>query len=97
MLLANGSSAFFTKGNPDFSNGPKSLPKNLHDCPILCIDTSVIINNNFCRKSFSSLESSAIFGKSFKASLVLFLIPDFNLLSCELGNFILSHFILTLH
>ena len=37
MLLANGSSAFSTKGNPDFSNGSRSLPKNPYDCPILCI------------------------------------------------------------
>ena len=74
-----------------------TLAEKLFVKALRSFDTSVIINNNFCRKSFSSLESSAIFGKSFKASLVLFLIPDFNLLSCELGNFILSHFILTLH
>ena len=28
-LLANGLSTFFIKGNPVFSNGPKSLPQNL--------------------------------------------------------------------
>ena len=33
-LLANGLSTFPIKGNPVFSNGPKSLPKNLPDCPI---------------------------------------------------------------
>ena len=35
-LFANGLSTFFIKGNPFFSDGPKSLPKNLPDCPILC-------------------------------------------------------------
>ena len=35
-LLANGLSTFPIKGNPVFSNGPKSLPKNPPDCPILC-------------------------------------------------------------
>ena len=35
-LLANGLSTFLIRGNPVFSNGPKSLPKNPPDCPILC-------------------------------------------------------------
>ena len=35
-LLANGLSTFPIKGNPVFSNSPKSLPKNPPDCPILC-------------------------------------------------------------
>ena len=35
-FLANGSSIFFIKGKPVFSNGPKSLPRYLLDCPILC-------------------------------------------------------------
>ena len=35
-LLANGLSTFPIKGNPVFSNGPKGLPKNPPDCPILC-------------------------------------------------------------
>ena len=36
MLLANGLSTFFIKSNPAFSNGPKSLPKNPQNGPILC-------------------------------------------------------------
>ena len=36
MLLANGLSIFPIKGNPTFSNGPKSLPRNPPNCPILC-------------------------------------------------------------
>ena len=35
-LLCNGLSMFPTKVNLVFSNGPKSLPENAPDCPILC-------------------------------------------------------------
>ena len=35
-LLANGWNTFPIKGNPVFSNGPKGLPKNPPDCPVLC-------------------------------------------------------------
>ena len=34
-LLANGLSTFPIKGNPVFSNGPKSHPRNPPDCPVL--------------------------------------------------------------
>ena len=36
MLLDNGLSTCFIKGNLPFSNGPKSLPKKPFDCSILC-------------------------------------------------------------
>ena len=36
MLLVNGFSTHHIKDNPVFSNGPKSLPKNLPSCPVLC-------------------------------------------------------------
>ena len=75
-ILANGFSTIFIKGIPDFSNVPKSPPKNLPDCSILCnwifdnytlVDelfgkslqsskNCVLINDNLCRKLFSSLE-----------------------------------------
>ena len=35
-LSANGLSTFPIKGNPVFSNGPKSLPKNPADSTTLC-------------------------------------------------------------
>ena len=35
-LLANGLNTFSIKGNPVFSNGPKSLPKNPSDYPMSC-------------------------------------------------------------
>ena len=34
--VANGLNTFFIRGTPAFSNGPKSLPKNHLDCPIIC-------------------------------------------------------------
>ena len=34
-LLANGLITFFNHGNPVFSNGPRSLPRNPPDCIIL--------------------------------------------------------------
>ena len=35
ILLANGLCTFFTKGKPDCINGPRSLPRNPSNCPIL--------------------------------------------------------------
>ena len=35
-LLANSLSTFPVKGNPVFNNGPKSLPNDPPDCPVLC-------------------------------------------------------------
>ena len=35
-ILVNRLSTFPIKGNPVFHNGPKSLPKNPLECPILC-------------------------------------------------------------
>ena len=36
ILLANVLSTFLIKGDPVFSNGLKCLPRNPHDCFILC-------------------------------------------------------------
>ena len=36
-LLANGLITFFINGNPVFSNGPRSLPRNPPNCMILDI------------------------------------------------------------
>ena len=48
-FLANGLRTFFIKDNPVFSNGPKSLPKNLPDCPILdnWVFDSFILEDNY--------------------------------------------------
>ena len=49
-------------------------------------ETCVLVNINLCGKLFSSLESPTSFDEIFKVTSVLFFIPDFNLLSCELDN-----------
>ena len=49
--------------------------------------TCAFVNNNLCAELFSLLESSTIFEEIFKATSVLFFIPDFNFLSYELDNF----------
>ena len=92
------------------SKGIKKSIKYLPNCSInepfvtalRVFETCVLVNNNFCRKLVSSLESPIISNNRFKVTSVLFSIPDFNLLSCELDNFIfkvniLSHFILILY
>ena len=85
-LLANGLSTFFIKGNPVFSNGPKSLLKNPPDCPMLCnqlFDNFILAKELFskalqtfetcvCRKLFSSLESPTIFDKIFSYFSTIF-------------------------
>ena len=51
-LLANGLSAFLIKGNSVFSNGPRSLPKNPPDCPILgnwVFDSFIFGNEPFAK------------------------------------------------
>ena len=51
------------------------------------LETCVLVNNNICRKLFSSLELPTTFHEIFKVPSVLYSIPDFHLLSCELDNF----------
>ena len=46
-----------------------------------------MVNNNLWKILFSSLESRTTFDKSFKDTPVPLFIPDYNFLSCELGNF----------
>ena len=62
----------------------------------------VSVNKSLCGKLVSSLESLKIFDEGFKVTAVPFSIPDFNLLSYKLDNFIfisaiLIHFILILY
>ena len=59
MLLANGFSQFPIKGNPGFSNRPKSLPKNRPDGPILSswvMDNFILADQPFV-KGLQSLET----------------------------------------
>ena len=88
-LLGNGVTTCCIKGNLVFSYGPKSLPKDSLNCPILCIwvfdnfilaeklfgkalwilETCVLVNNNLCRKLFSSSESPKSFTKILKVKV----------------------------
>ena len=89
MLLANGLSTLPIKGKPVLSNSPKTLLKNLSDCPILgnwVFDNFTLADEPF-RKDLGSLqtcvltyslESPTKFDESFKVTSALFFIPDFN-------------------
>ena len=58
----------------------------------------MLVSNNLLRKMVSPLDSTTALDERFKNTLVSVFILDFNLPSCELGNFrlsvILIHFIL---
>ena len=51
------------------------------------LETYLLIKNDLCGNLISSLELPITFDERFKVTLVLFFIPDFNLLSCELDKF----------
>ena len=51
------------------------------------LESCILVNYNSCGKLVSSLESPIKFDESFKVTLVLLFIPDFNLLRSELDNF----------
>ena len=55
------------------------------------------VNNSLYGKLVSSLEFPIKFDEKFKVTSVPFFTPDFNLLGCELDNFIFSHFMLMLY
>ena len=75
MLLANILITFLIKYNPVFSNGPKSLPKNPPDCPILCnwVFDNFILAEELFAKALQSLETCVLlnnnsWGKLFPSS-----------------------------
>ena len=59
LLPSGGLSTFPIKGNPVFSNGPKILPKNPPDCPILWnwVFESVILPEELFAKTLQSFET----------------------------------------
>ena len=65
MLLANALKTLFIKGNPVFSNDPKSLPKN-PDCPILCnwVFDSFILADELFAKIFWNLKTCVLVNKN---------------------------------
>ena len=62
MLLVNGLGTFPIKGNPVFSNGPKSLTKNLPNCPILCkwLFDSFILAEELLAKALRSFQTCVL-------------------------------------
>ena len=63
-----------------------TLARELFAKALPSFEICVLVNNNLCRKLFSSLESQTTFDESFKVTPVPFFIPDFNLLRGEFDN-----------
>ena len=65
-LLASGLSTFFVKGKSVFSNGPRSLPRNLCDCPILCqwVYNNFILADELFAKALGSIETCVLVNNS---------------------------------
>ena len=70
-LLANGLSTFFMKGKPNFSNGPKSLHKNLCDYRILCnwVSDNLILADELA-KDLQRLKTCVLVNKNLCGSLL---------------------------
>ena len=66
-LLANGLSTFPIKGNPAFSNSPKSLPKNLPDYLILYnwVFDNFILAEKLFAKALRSFETCVLVNNNF--------------------------------
>ena len=62
MFLPNALSKFPIKGNPVFSNGPKSLPQNPPDYPILCnlVFDNFILAEELFRKALQRFETCVL-------------------------------------
>ena len=96
-VFSNGSKTL-RRNTPDYSILCNSVFDNfiladeLFPKALRSFGTCVLVNNNLCGISFSSLESSTTFNlhshnKSFKVTSVQHFIPDFNFLSYKLYNF----------
>ena len=80
--LANSISIYSIKGNSVFSNGPKSLPKNSPDCPILCnwVFDNFILAEELLAKALRSLKTCKLVNKNLWGKL-------FSLLELPTTNF----------
>ena len=63
------------------------LPEELFAKALSSLETCVLVNNNLYRKLFSLLELPTRFDEIFRVTSAPFFSPDFNLLNCELDNF----------
>ena len=64
------------------------LAEGLFEKALRSLETYISVNINLCGKLLSSWESPTTFDGSFKITAVPFFISDFNLLGCELKNFL---------
>ena len=71
-LLANGLSTFPIKDSPCFSNGPKSQPKNPHDCHILCnwVFDNFILADELLAKALRTFETSLLLNNSLPGKFI---------------------------
>ena len=69
---ANGFSTFFIEGKPVFSNGPRSVPKNFPDCPMLCnwVFDNFIIADELFAKVLRSLKTCILVNNNLCGKLV---------------------------
>ena len=67
LKLTDGLSTFLIKGNPDFSNGPKNLPRNPPDCSILCswVFDNVILADELFPKALQSFKTCVLIDSNF--------------------------------
>ena len=56
--------------------------------PLGSLETCVLVNSILYGKLVSTLESTTTFDQIFTVTSVPFFIPEYNILSCELDNFI---------
>ena len=70
-LLSNSFSIFPIKGNPVFNSGPKSLPKNASDCPILCnwVFDNFVLAEELFTKALRSLETCVLVNNNSRGKL----------------------------
>ena len=70
--LANGLIKFPIEGNPVFSNGPESLPKNPPDCLILCnwVFDNFILTEELFAKALWSLETCVLVNNNLYGKLI---------------------------
>ena len=70
-LLANVLNTFFIKSNPIFINGPKILPQNPSDCPILCnlVFHIFILADELFAKALRSLRTCVLVNNNLSGKL----------------------------
>ena len=108
ILLVNGLSTLFIKGQPFLSNDARSLSRNPPNCTILdswAFENIILADDPFA-KALQILETCVLVNCNLCGKSVLSLespttfdyhFPDFNLLSCELKKLHLKYYIESLY